>query len=285
MKRTLSVLLCLLMVFLTACEKKPTVTKAPDNNNVAGGFRIHVISLGKADAILVTADGEAMLIDAGYDGQGEEITEYLKKQGVSKLRYLVLTHGDRDHVGGAAEVIRSITVEQVFLSPKKESSSEYAAMAQALADTKTKYSMPELLFTFSLGKAVFTVLAPGQKALAEGDDNNSSLVLRGVYGERTALFMGDALSKSEKEIRESGYELRAEVIKIGHHGQKDATTKKFIKEVAPQYALITCSLKEPADEDALSVLKAFSVNIFRTDVNGTVVLSTDGTRWEVQTER
>ena len=75
------------------------------------------------------------------------------------------------------------------------------------------------------------------------------------------------------------------MIKIGHHGQKDATTKKFIKEVAPQYALITCSLKEPADEDALSVLKAFSVNIFRTDVNGTVVLSTDGTRWEVQTER
>ena len=285
MKRYLIILILAAILCLTACDGKPTKEPEPDNTFAKEGLQIHTISLGKADAILILADGEAMLIDAGYTEQGTTVTEYLKKQGVAKLKYLVMTHADKDHVGGMAEVIRSIPVEQVYLSPKKENSPEYAAMVQALNSTKTPYSFPKLLSTFSLGKATFTVLAPGEKALAQGSDNDSSIVLRLVYGERTALLMGDALSRTEKEMRENGYELSAEVLKVGHHGQGDATTKKFVREVAPLYAVITCSKEEEPDRDVLSVLRAFAAEVLRTDEKGTVVLTTDGAKWEVKTEK
>ena len=285
MKRYLIILILAAILCLTACDGKPTKEPEPDNTFAKEGLQIHTISLGKADAILILADGEAMLIDAGYTEQGTTVTEYLKKQGVAKLKYLVMTHADKDHVGGMAEVIRSIPVEQVYLSPKKENSPEYAAMVQALNSTKTPYSFPKLLSTFSLGKATFTVLAPGEKALAQGSDNDSSIVLRLVYGERTALLMGDALSRTEKEMRENGYELAAEVLKVGHHGQGDATTKKFVREVAPLYAVITCSKEEEPDRDVLSVLRAFAAEVLRTDEKGTVVLTTDGAKWEVKTEK
>lgn len=285
MKRYLIILILAAILCLTACDGKPTKEPEPDNTFAKEGLQIHTISLGKADAILILADGEAMLIDAGYTEQGTTVTEYLKKQGVAKLKYLVMTHADKDHVGGMAEVIRSIPVEQVYLSPKKENSPEYAAMVQTLNSTKTPYSFPELLSTFSLGKATFTVLAPGKKALEQGSDNDSSIVLRLVYGERTALLMGDALSRTEKEMRENGYELAAEVLKVGHHGQGDATTKKFVREVAPLYAVITCSKEEEPDRDVLSVLRAFAAEVLRTDEKGTVVLTTDGAKWEVKTEK
>ncbi|MBO4696290.1 MAG: MBL fold metallo-hydrolase [Lachnospiraceae bacterium] len=285
MRRFFVILLILLMCLVTGCEEKPT--KQPDSNNTfaAEGLQIHVISLGKADAILILADGEAMLIDAGYTMQGTIIADYLKKQGVAKLKYVVATHADKDHIGGMAHIIKNFPTEQVYLSPKKENSPEYIALAQALNDTKTKYAFSELLSTFTLGKGTFTVLAPGAKAMESGTDNDSSVVLRYVYGQRTALFMGDALSRTEKEMRENGYEYSAEILKVGHHGEGDATNKKFIREVAPMYAVITCSKEEPADEDVLSVLKAFSVEIMRTDERGTVVFSTDGAKWEVKTEK
>lgn len=285
MKRLFLILVLLTAVCLAGCGRKPTKEPEKENTFAKEGLQIHVINLGKADAILVLADGEAMLIDAGYTEQGTVITQYLKDHGVEKLKYFVATHGDKDHVGGAAAVIREFPIEEAFLSPKKENSPEYAAMATALGNAKTKYTFPELLSTFTLGKGTFTVLAPGKKALEAGTDNDSSLVLRYVYGERTVLFMGDALSRTEKEMRENGYEYSAEILKVGHHGQGDATTKKFIREVAPMYAVITCSTAEPADEDVISVLKAFSVEIRRSDENGTVVFQTDGTKWEVTTEK
>ena len=275
-----------------AGDKKPTEPTDVPNDVPVKGTEIHVLSLGKADCILILADGEAMLIDTGYREQGDRIVGYLKELGVKQLKYVVLTHGDKDHIGGMEKVLRSFSVGQVFLSPKKESSSEYRAMAAALTDTGTPYSFPELLTQFTLGKGVFTVLGPGEKALKDGSDNDASLVLRYTYGNRSALFMGDALKKTEKEMQDNGYELQAEILKIGHHGREDATQKKFIKSVAPEYAVICCGNsigddeKGEPDADVLRVLPSFSVNVYRTDEKGTVVFASDGDmNWEVRTEQ
>lgn len=283
MKRLL--ILCLVTVFLL-CGCKDKTPKEPEKEVLSEGSEIHVLSLGKADSILILADGEAMLIDAGFAAQGTQIVNYLKKQGVKRLKYVLLTHGDKDHVGGMAEVIRAFDVDQVYLSPKKENSSEYMAMMQAIMDKNITYSVPELTSTFMLGKGTFTVLGPGEKAIKDGSDNDCSIVLRYVYGERSALLMGDALIKTEKEMRDQGYEIRSDILKVGHHGKTDATQKKFVKEVAPTYAVITCGDGEdqPA-EDVLRVLQSFSVEIYRTDLRGTVVFATEGKKWTVRTEK
>ncbi|MBR5667060.1 MAG: MBL fold metallo-hydrolase [Lachnospiraceae bacterium] len=284
MKR-LILLMLIALVLLSGCEdKKPTPTEEPPVP-VKEVLEIHVISLGKADGILLICDGETMLIDAGLTEHGSVITEYLKNHNVTKLNYAVVTHGDKDHVGGMAEILKNFPVGKMILSPKKENSPEYVSMTKAVNDTNTPWEYATLLTEYKLGGAKLTVLAPGKKALEKGDDNDSSIVFRLEYKGRTALLMGDALTRTEKEMRDNGYTLKAEVIKIGHHGKNDATTKKFIKEVAPQYAVITCSSEEPAEADALNVLRAFSVEVYRTDERGTVTFFTDGTKWEVGTER
>ena len=287
-------LLCLMIlcaVVLSGCKTKkpdkPLTTPTP----AKPGCEIHVLSLGKADCILIIADGEAMLIDAGYEQQGDSIVAYLKEQGVTSLKYAVLTHGDKDHVGGMATVLRNIATSQLLLSPREEDSKDYLAMLKAVSDRNIPCRVPELQSTFTIGNGTVTVLAPGEKALKEDSDNDASLVLRLTYGERSALFMGDALTKTEKEMRDKEYELRADILKIGHHGKDDATSKKFLSEVAPMYAVITCGDiiddKEDGvpDEEVLRRLSSFAVTTYRTDTDGTIVFRTEGKTWQVEKAR
>ncbi len=285
------VVFVLLSLLLTGCGRKPSGQQTPAIGESKEGTEIHILSLGKADCILILSDGEAALIDAGYAEQGTQIVEYLKKQGVTRLKYLVATHGDKDHIGGIPAVLKAFSVGEMLLSPKREESSEYRAMVTAMNSAGVSYCFAEPGQKLSVGKGSLTVLAPGTKALSEGSDNESSVVLHYTYGERSALFMGDALTKSEKELRDSGYVLKADILKVGHHGKADATQKKTVKLIAPSYAVITCGEvvgdDEPGmpDDEVLRLLNSFSVQILRTDVKGTCVFSTKGDVWTLQTER
>ncbi len=278
------VVLLVLLGALTACteEKKPEPDGAEDFAQKEN-CSVHFIDSGKADAILVMADGEAMLIDAGYRENADRVVAYLKAQGVSQLKYLVLSHGDKDHVGGMAAVLKNFAVERLLISPKKENSGEYNAMLKAANASSVSVGVPQIGDSFQLGKGSFTVLAPGQKALAEGSDNDASLVLQYGYGNRSFLFMGDALSTTEKEIRDNKLVKVCDVLKVGHHGKNDATKKKFVKAVAPVYAVITCGEAVGDDEDGtpdsdvLEVLEELKVRVLRTDEKGTLVFDTDGT--------
>ncbi len=289
MKVQWSILLLVALLLLVGCGEDKggdTFTELRSEN-----CEVHFIDVGKADAILVVADGEAMLVDAGYTVNAQQVVNYLKQQGVTKLKYVVLTHGDKDHTGGMAAVLSEFEVGQLLLSPKTENSEEYNAMKNVIEQKDISYSVPELGSVYNLGKGSFVVMAPGEAALAEDSDNDASLVLRYVYGERSFLFMGDALSTTEKELRESEYVLASDVLKVGHHGKDDASKKKFLQEVNPKYAVICCGVSvdsatpEGPDEDVLKRLDAFSVTTYRTDSNGTIVMFTDGSELTVTTEK
>ena len=292
MKRFLGFLMIGVMTvpLFGGCGRKnpPLPSPSPKPNIVMEGCEIHVLSLGKADCTLIIADGEAMLIDAGYQEQGNDIVSYLHDNGINTLKYAVVTHGDKDHVGGMETVLRNVETEQVLLSPRKENSPEYAAMVGALNELKIPHAIPKLLDRYSLGRGTFTILAPGQKALKADTDNDASIVLRLDYKQRSALFMGDALEKTEKEMRDAEYPLKADILKVGHHGKGDATTKKFLREVAPSYAVITCGdiINDTEDgypfEEVIRRLNSFAVTTYRTDADGTIVFQTEGKKWQVQ---
>lgn len=286
MKRRFCIVACILLLFLcslTACTEEKPVEEEPDTLVQKENCSVHFIDSGKADAILVMADKEAMLIDAGYQQNADNVVAYLKAQGVSRLKYLVLSHGDKDHVGGMAAVLENFSVERLLISPKKENSNEYQAMLLAADAASVSIDVPKVGDTFSLGKGSFTVLAPGEKALAEGSDNDASLVLQYAYGSRSFLFMGDALSTTEKEMREGNLLKVCDVLKAGHHGKADATKKKFLKTVAPVYVVITCGDIVGEDEDGtvdpevLQTLTELKIRTLRTDELGTIVFDTDGT--------
>ncbi len=288
MRRIWAIVLMLVFV-LSACGTTP---KTPAKEEpTAENCEVHFLNVGKADAIYIVADGCTMLIDAGYAANGQQIVQYLQRQGVKRLDYVVATHGDKDHIGGMASVLTEFEVGKLLISPKTENSVEYSAMKKVIEAKDIEYEIPQLGATYTLGKGSFVVMAPGEAALMENSDNDSSLVLRYVYGEKSFLLMGDALSTTEKELRESEYVLKSDVLKVGHHGEKDATKKKFLKEVSPSYAVICCGMADDAegrrepDEEVLERLRAHSVTTYRTDLNGTIIFFTDGTSMNVSVEK
>lgn len=274
------------MLALVACSRSNnssgTDTPAP-TEPVATGCEVHILAVGKADAILILADGKAMLIDAGYKHNADEIIRYLKDHSVSRLEYVVLTHGDKDHVGGMADVLQTFDVGTVLISPKKEKSDLYENMVNVIQKKSINCVSPAVGTTYSLGTATFQTLAPGPKALKEGSDNDASIAIRFAYGNKSFLLMGDALSTTEKELMDSTLAIRADVLKTGHHGKSDATNKKFLKAVQPSYAVICCGEAEEGDEGGepsskvLELLADFHVKTLRTDEVGTIVFKTDGT--------
>lgn len=282
-KRIFSIILIIVMLCLTGCDDDGGNNSTKNPSAVQNGCRVHFLSVGKADAILVQADGKAMLVDAGYRERADEVVSYLKAQGIERLEYVVLTHGDKDHVGGMATVLQSFDIGDVLISPKKEKSDYYEDMLRVIEKQKIRCSVPAIGTEYSLGNATVTVLAPGKKALAEGSDNDASLVVRVVYGTNSFLLMGDALSTTEKELVDSSYLIRSDVLKVGYHGLSQATNKKFLKAVQPKYAVICCGQAmdnddavEP-DKKVLQLLQDFHVTTYRTDTVGTVVFDTDGT--------
>ena len=279
------VLLLVCVLSLAACTRGGNNSTTPTSEPTAipvTGCEMHVLALGKADAILLLADGKAMLIDAGYKHNADEVVNYLKAHGVSRLEYLVLTHGDKDHVGGMADVLRTFEVGQVLICPKKEKSEYYTDMVSVIQQKNIPCVSPEVGTTYTLGTATFQTLAPGPKALKEGSDNDASIAIRFTYGSKSFLLMGDALSTTEKELMDSTLSIRADVLKTGHHGKSDATNKKFLKAVQPTYAIICCGESEEGDEPGepsskvLELLDDFHVTTLRTDKTGTVVFTTDG---------
>lgn len=295
MKKIILSVLLIFCMLLTACgnaaEENESKTETSAGTVASENCTVHFIDCGKADAILILSDGEAMLIDAGYEETSDMVISYLKQQGVTELKYVVLTHGDKDHVGGMAAVLSAFTVDQLYVNPRSEKSDWYSNMVRVVEEKEIPTSIPAVGDTFTLGKGTFTVEAPGEKALAEDKDNDASLVLYYVYGNRSFLFMGDAGETTEKEMRNNDLTHICDVLKVGHHGKDDATTKKFLKAVAPLYAVITCGEIQGDDESGepdqsvLNLLSDFNVKTYRTDESGIICFTTDGTELSVSTEK
>lgn len=283
-------------LLLTACNGNdnktpgPEPTATPVVTPAPSGCEVHVLSVGKADAILIIADGQTMLIDAGYRTAAETILTYLRGHGVTKLDYVLLTHGDRDHVGGMGDVLNGVEVGQMLLCPRKEKNLDlYTYMMQVLTNKSIPYSVPDVGAKYTLGKGTFTVIAPGPEALAKDSDNDASVAIRYEYGDRSFLLMGDALDTTEKELLKTSFTIRADVLKTGHHGKSDATCKKFLRAVQPAYAVISCGANEYGEmegpaQKVLDLLSDFHVETLRTDQLGTIVFRTDGKDLSYDTE-
>lgn len=251
--------------------------------SASGTLEVYFFDVGQGDSELIRLPGgENILIDAGTSSTEDELVGELRSLGAETLDLVVATHPHADHIGGMAAVIDAFDVRQVVMPRVSESDTPttktYENLLQSIADkglTITPAEPGDELL--SSGGAVLTVLAPNGKDY--GDLNNYSVVLRLTYGEDSFLFTGDAEEESEEEMLSLDWPLTATVLKCGHHGSETSTSPAFLDAVSPQYAVISCGVDNDyghPDAVTLEKLEAAGAEVFRTDLQGTILASTDG---------
>lgn len=239
-------------------------------------LQVHFLDVGQGDATLIFQDTHAMLIDAGDNLYGWQVVDYLKYLGIEHLDYLIGTHPDSDHIGGMDTVLENISCDMVLMPGLERDTATYESVAEVLEEQRMERIVPEPGEEYSLGTAVFTVLAPND---TYDDINNNSIAIRLVHGRNSFLFTGDAESESEADMLKSGRLLSTDVYKVAHHGSSGANSELFLLAVNPKYAVISCG--EDNDyghphSEVLNRLRLLGTEVYRTDEQGTIVALSDG---------
>lgn len=266
MKRIVAGLLTLAILVggLAGCAREP----APE-----GTLTVTVLDVGKADCILIQeSSGGAMLIDTGTRESASAILEFLRARGIDTLETLLLTHMDKDHIGGAAAILQAVKAERVVQPGASKDSGEYTAYQAALRE---KGIEPEMLWKAEradLGGAVVTLI-PGRE-LSYKQSNDYSVFTEITYGDHRFLFTGDGEKKRLQEYLD-GRPDPCDFLKVPHHGRAEKNSEAFFEAVAPRYAVITCSEEEPPEDEVLALLKAAGAKTYLTS-GGTVTAVSDG---------
>lgn len=254
---------------------------APAPTTVEGELEVHFIDVGNADCTLVRQGEHNLLIDAGERGDGDEILQYLNEQGVAKLDLVIATHPHADHIGSMAEVLSGLPVDRFIMAfmPEKDTptSKVYLNMLEALDDKNIPLDEAEPGRVYDLGEAKLQLLGPINEA---SDPNAMSVVARLTFGSRAFLFTGDATTEEEEDILNAGYTVKADVLKVAHHGSDTSNGLSWLQAVDPTYSLIPCgegnSYGHPM-QSVLDDLEAEQSIIYRSDIHGHVVFRCDGT--------
>lgn len=240
------------------------------------GMDVTFLKVGKADAVIITTENHTVLIDTAEQGDGKEIYQFCSSQERNDIDYLIITHFDQDHVGGAKAVLNKFNSISNILQPGyTETSDEYKKYTAEAEKKGYVPTVPDEPVTFTLDDALFTVYPAMDEAYSQV--NNYSLVVTAEYGKKAFVFAGDAekarISEIMKQLpeRKDGYDF----IKIPHHGKAEKNTDKLIEFLKPSLAVITCSEKNPPDDETLNILSENNVETFFT-YNGDITFNCDG---------
>lgn len=258
----------------------------PSDISENSNFEVHFIDVGQADSALIECDGETMMIDGGNVADSNVVAAYLKKEDVTELNYVVCSHAHEDHVGGLSGAL-SVTKADNIYAPKTEANTKaYKNFKKKAEEQNVEIKHPNVGDEIQLGSSTVEFLGPVDE---NGKDlNSTSIVLKITYGNTSFLFTGDAESDEEEEILNSGADLKSTVLKVGHHGSRTSTSYPFLREVMPQYAVISVekgnSYGHP-NEETLSKLSDAGVEVYRTDESGDIVMTSDGNSINVVTAK
>ena len=242
-------------------------------------LNIFYFNVGQADSSLIMYEGKTILIDAGNDSDGEEILNFINTQGIEQINYLIGTHIHEDHIGGMADIINNMPIGQIFMPANKYIEDEfYDEVLSSIENNKLGITSIKENDIFSLGKEIaFEVLHIDNNEPSER--NNASIVIELTYGEQQYLFMGDSEKAVEDKLLNSKSLEDIDVLKVGHHGSNTSTTEQFVDKVLPEISIISVQegrYEDVPNEDIIKRLESKNSLVYRTDIDGTIWLTSDG---------
>ena len=251
-------------------------------------LEVHFLNVGQGDCTIVLCDGEAMVIDGGPPGTSDYVYSYIRNTlELAEVQTVVSTHPHLDHVGGLPAVLNAAPAETILTPVLDWDSKAFRRMMEYADLSGAQVEVPSEGEYFPLGGATVTVLHcwPEAMSLTEPDGkrysrtNDTSIVVRIDYGDTSFIVTGDAEDYSEYMMIDSGMDLKADVLRVGHHGSRYSTTGEFLRAVQPAYAVISVardnSYGHPHPE-TLERLEKAGARVLRTDELGTVVMASDG---------
>lgn len=248
-------------------------------------LRVHFIDVGQGDSALIQCpDGSTILIDGGPMNAYPHLIKYLKAAGVEKIDLLIATHPDGDHIGGLLKVLKTFPVATVLDSGKEHTTLTYKRYLEAIKSLpETEFKLGRAGNRFPFGEVELLIVHPGPRL--SKDNNDCSIVAKLTYGEDSFLFTGDAEKKAEAEILGRGFRLKSSVLKVGHHGSRSSTSTRFLGSVSPRSAVISVGKNNRyghPTEEVMRSLEQRRVELYRTDLQGTILMLSNGQEIRVE---
>ncbi len=297
MKNRLTILFLTLfsILLLTGCTQAIEPGDSTSGSNVKpvtsvnDEVSVHIIDVGQGDSIFIQTPKENIIIDGGNKGKGQTVIEYLKQQGVTQLDAVVSTHPDADHIGGLPDIIDAFPVKSVYAPRVTHTTIAYRNFLQSVKaqGLKIKVAKKDVQIPLKESSLDLHFISP-VKDYSKSDLNDWSGVLFMQHGDKKFLFTGDAETPAEEDMLNAGVVQKVDVLKVSHHGAKEASNSNFLAVLKPTYAAISVGEGNRYHHptfDALNRLKAVHAKIYRTDQHGNIVFTSNGKSISVKVEK
>ena len=259
-------------------ENNTTISKTVANDEF---LKIYYIDVGQADSILVINKDKTMLIDAGNNDDGDLVVNFIKDKGVSKLDYVIGTHPHEDHIGGLDNVIKELDIGKLYMPKIQTNTKTFEDVLDAALEKGVDIEAPNVGDKFNVSDANCEVMS---SKIDNKNLNLSSIVIRMEYGNQSYLFMGDAETENENERTWT----KTDVLNVGHHGSNTSSSRKFLEQVSPEIAVISVGKDNKyghPKQVIIDRLNKMGIKIYRTDLNGTILIKSDGNENKIETEK
>lgn len=259
-------------------ESSPAVPYRLEEN---GLLEVEFIDVGQGDSALLSCQDHYMLIDGGKSTESNKIYSILNRKNIDYLDYIIITHTDADHSGGIAGALNKARVGTCYCSEKTDDTKAWQNVTNALYNQGKEITVPEVNAEIQLGEAKITFLAPRTN---NHTDNNNSIVCRVDFGDTSFMFTGDAEQEEEEELISSGVNLKADVLKVSHHGSSKCSSSNFINKVMPKYSIISVGKNNYGHPGQETINRLQNINslIYRTDELGDIIITSNGKELKVE---
>lgn len=287
---TYSMIIVFLMVVLSACGNIAMQAGKGPAKLPAASLVIQMIDVGQGDAILVRTNEQVILIDTGDVPARNNLVDYLKKQGISVIDKVIITHPHADHLGGMPGILEHFTVKQIYDSGQTTTTALYRQYLSSIKKHKIPFAVVAAGDELDFGNGVlFKVLNPKKPFISDSELNNNSIVGKLIFGQFTMLFTGDAEKEAEERIKKDySAELQSKVLKSPHHGSRTSSTLPFLRSVSPAAVVISVGADNEYQHPHPTTLRKYAdvkAQVYRTDLSGAITITSDGQNYQIKKEK